>query len=126
MELSHFGAKRSYTLRPFSLSWPRVYPYDQKYICPEDLGTEIERKARAGGNAVSGLSSIDKVSLLLLRGSGMIGIPGFSKRLFEALAKEKINVILITQSSSEYSICVAIDGVNVEQGQEAVDEEFAQ
>ena len=58
---------------------------------------------------ITGISSINTIALLSLEGSGMIGIPGFSKRLFEALANEKINVILITQSSSEHSICVAVN-----------------
>ena len=125
MELSHFGAKVIYapTIQPVMA---RGIPlWIKNTFAPEDPGTEIERHARVGGNAVSGLSSIDRVSLLLLEGSGMIGIPGFSKRLFEALSKEKINVILITQSSSEYSICVAIDENNVEKAKKAVDEEFA-
>lgn len=125
MELSHFGAKVIYapTIQPVMAKG--IPLWIKNTFAPTDLGTEIEKKAREGGNAVSGLSSIDKVSLLLLEGSGMIGIPGFSKRLFEALAKEKINVILITQSSSEYSICVAIDEVNVEKAKKTVDEEFA-
>ena len=125
MELSHFGAKVIYapTIQPVMA---RGIPmWIKNTFVPEDPGTEIERHAKADGNAVSGLSSIDRVSLLLLEGSGMIGIPGFSKRLFEALSKEKINVILITQSSSEYSICVAIDESNVEKAKKAVDEEFA-
>ena len=125
MELSHFGAKVLYapTIQPVMAKG--IPLWIKNTFAPDDQGTEIERKAREGGNAVSGLSSIDKVSLLLLEGSGMIGVPGFSKRLFEALSKEKINVILITQSSSEYSICVAIDESNVEMAKKAVDEEFA-
>lgn len=125
MELSHFGAKVIYapTIQPVMAKG--IPLWIKNTFAPEDFGTEIERKAREGGSAVCGLSSIDKISLLLLEGSGMIGIPGFSKRLFEALAKEKINVILITQSSSEYSICVAIDESNAEKARKAVDEEFA-
>ncbi len=125
MELSHFGAKVLYapTIQPVMAKG--IPLWIKNTFAPSDYGTEIERKPRATGNAVSGLSSIDKVSLLLLEGSGMIGIPGFSKRLFEALAKEKINVILITQSSSEYSICVAIDSASAERAKKAVDEEFA-
>src|SRR6185295_6757160 len=60
-----------------------------------------------------------------LEGSGMVGIPGFSKRLFEALSNEKINVILITQSSSEHSICVGIEGINAEKAKAAIDRTFA-
>jgi aspartokinase/homoserine dehydrogenase 1 len=124
MELSHFGAKVIYapTIQPVMAKG--IPLWIKNTFAPEDPGTEIMHKAREGGNAVSGLSSIDRVAMLLLEGSGMIGIPGFSKRLFEALSKEKINVILITQSSSEYSICVAIDQNNVEKAKKAVDEEF--
>lgn len=125
MELSHFGAKVLYapTIQPVMAKG--IPLWIKNTFARTDYGTEIEKKAHATGNAVSGLSSIDKVSLLLLEGSGMIGIPGFSKRLFEALAKEKINVILITQSSSEYSICVAIEAASAERAKKAVDEEFA-
>jgi aspartokinase/homoserine dehydrogenase 1 len=55
----------------------------------------------------------------------MIGIPGFSKRLFEALSNEKINVILITQSSSEHSICVGIEEAAAKKAKLAVDAAFA-
>ena len=65
--------------------------------------------------SLRGISSINNIALLSLEGSGMIGIPGFSKRLFEALSNEKINVILITQSSSEHSICVAVEDSNAAQ-----------
>ncbi|HNC40077.1 MAG TPA: ACT domain-containing protein, partial [Chitinophagaceae bacterium] len=74
---------------------------------------------------VSGISSISNITLISLEGSGMIGIPGFSKRLFEALSNEKINVILITQSSSEHSICVAVDSNAAHRAKRAVDAMFA-
>ena len=54
----------------------------------------------------------------------MVGIPGFSKRLFEAFANEKVNVILITQSSSEHSICVAVNTCDATKAKEAVDKAF--
>ena len=71
------------------------------------------------------LSSINKIALLSLEGSGMVGIPGFSRRLFEALASEQINVILITQGSSEHSICVGIEEALHEKAKQAVDNAFA-
>ena len=124
MELSHFGAKVIYppTIQPaMSLGMPL---WIKNTFAPDDEGTLIENKTDANQNVVSGISSIGKVSMLLLEGSGMVGIPGFSKRLFDALSKEKINVILITQSSSEHSICVAIDEVNAAKAKAAVDAEF--
>ena len=57
---------------------------------------------------VKGVSHIENVALINLEGSGMIGIPGFSKRLFECLSKKKINIIMITQASSEHSICIGL------------------
>lgn len=124
MELSHFGAKVIYppTIQPvMNLNIPvRI----KNTFSPSDVGTLIERNANEGDQIVCGLSSASAICLLLLEGSGMIGIPGFSKRLFEALAREKINVILITQSSSEHSICVAVDENNSQRAKAAVDGEF--
>ncbi len=94
-------------------------------FAPEDEGTLIESVATKNGNIVRGISSINNIALISLEGSGMIGIPGFSKRLFEALSNEKINVILITQSSSEHSICVGIDSSLAEKAKHAVDGAFA-
>ena len=125
MELSHFGAKVIYppTIQPVMVKGIPLWV--KNTFAPDDEGTLVENKNVRNSNVVSGLSSISKISMLLLEGSGMVGIPGFSKRLFEALAKEKINVILITQSSSEHSICVAIDELNAEKAKAAVDAEFA-
>ena len=125
MELSHFGAKVIYP--------PTIQPVMSKNIpvrikntfAPEDAGTLIESVATKNGNIVRGISSINNMALISLEGSGMIGIPGFSKRLFEALSSEKINVILITQSSSEHSICVGIEAVAIEKAKQAVDAAFS-
>ena len=125
MELSHFGAKVIYP--------PTIQPVMKKSIpvwikntfAPKDYGTLIEKDAKINGGSVRGISSMNKMALLSLEGSGMVGIPGFSKRLFEALANENINVILITQSSSEHSICVAVDEANETHAKQAVDKAFA-
>src|SRR5690606_40038470 len=70
------------------------------------------------------ISNISNIALLTLQGSGMIGIPGFSKRLFETLSLEKINVILITQASSEHSICLGIDENDAQLAKTAIDATF--
>ncbi|MFN5424464.1 MAG: bifunctional aspartate kinase/homoserine dehydrogenase I [Bacteroidota bacterium] len=124
MELSHFGAKIIYP--------PTIQPVMKKNIpvwlkntfAPTDFGTVIEKTAPASDGFIRGITSINKIALLSLEGSGMIGIPGFSKRLFEVLADRGINVILITQSSSEHSICVAIDENDTELAKEVVDRSF--
>jgi aspartokinase/homoserine dehydrogenase 1 len=94
-------------------------------FAPEDHGTVIENDVHKNGNNIRGISSINKIALLSLEGSGMIGIPGFSRRLFESLAGDLINVILITQGSSEHSICVGIDEALADKAKLAVDKTFA-
>ena len=125
MELSHFGAKVIYppTIQPVMSKGIPVWI--KNTFAPDDKGTVIEAVAKGKGDIVRGISSINKIALISLEGSGMIGIPGFSKRLFEALSSEKINVILITQSSSEHSICVGIDSGSVAKAKHAVDGAFA-
>ncbi|MEI2737222.1 MAG: bifunctional aspartate kinase/homoserine dehydrogenase I [Chitinophagaceae bacterium] len=125
MELSHFGAKVIYppTIQPVMNKGIPVWI--KNTFAPANEGTLIESVAHGNGNIVRGISSINNITLISLEGSGMIGIPGFSKRLFEALSSEKINVILITQSSSEHSICVGIDSGLADKAKQAVDTAFA-
>ena len=124
MELSHFGAKVIYppTIQPVMMK--NIPVWVKSTFAPEDHGTLIENSAIKNDSSVRGISSINKIALLSLEGSGMAGIPGFSKRLFETLADEQINVILITQSSSEHSICVGIEEAHAERAKAAVDEAF--
>ena len=124
MELSHFGAKVIYppTIQP--VMDKRIPVWIKNTFQPEDAGTLIQSESITNGNTIRGISSINKIALLSLEGSGMVGIPGFSKRLFEALASNKINVILITQGSSEHSICVAVDEVHADVARLAVDTAF--
>ncbi len=126
MELSHFGAKVIYppTIQPvMSKSIP---VWIKNTFEPEAHGTVIENEvAKSNGNNIRGITSINKIALLSLEGPGMVGVPGFSKRLFEALAAEQINVILITQGSSEHSICVGIDEATLADAKAAVDSAFA-
>ena len=126
MELSHFGAKVIYP--------PTIQPVMQKNIPvwikntfdPNHAGTIIKNESPSDRNFIRGISSINDICLLCLEGSGMVGIPGFSKRLFDALAKKQINIILITQSSSEHSICVGVNRQDADLAKIAVDAEFEQ
>lgn len=127
MELSHFGAKVIYppTIAPaMQLNIPI---WVKNTFAPNDYGTKITENTELvdiNDAVITGISSINHVSLLSLEGSGMVGIPGFSKRLFEALASEKINVIIITQSSSEHSICVGINTADVDKAKTVIDSAF--
>jgi len=126
MELSHFGAKVIYppTIQPVMKK--NIPVWIKNTFAPADPGTVIELDTiNDGGGSIRGISSIPRIALLSLEGSGMVGIPGFSKRLFEALSGQQINVILITQGSSEHSICVGIDEANVAAAKAAVDNAFS-
>ncbi|MGH9820643.1 MAG: bifunctional aspartate kinase/homoserine dehydrogenase I, partial [Pyrinomonadaceae bacterium] len=124
MELSHFGAKVIYP--------PTIQPVMTKGIpllikntfAPNDPGTLVEAESGSEKGMIRGISSIDNIAVLSLEGSGMIGVPGFSKRLFDALSRAQINVVLITQSSSEHSICVAVEDKNADLAKKVVDTEF--
>ncbi|CAM1371737.1 bifunctional aspartate kinase/homoserine dehydrogenase I [Tenacibaculum xiamenense] len=123
MELSHFGAKVIYP--------PTIQPVLEKEIPivikntfdPENVGTLITKES---GNTkpVKGISHIENITLLTLEGSGMVGVSGTSKRLFETLSNQDVNVVLITQASSEHSICVGIYDEDAEKAANAVNKAF--
>jgi aspartokinase/homoserine dehydrogenase 1 len=124
MELSHFGAKVLYppTVQPvLDLNIPI---HIKNTLDPDAAGTIISNDEIISTSPVKGISNISNIALLTLQGSGMIGIPGFSKRLFETLSQEKINVILITQASSEHSICLGIEEKEANAAKTAIDVTF--
>ena len=124
MELSHFGAKVIYP--------PTLQPVMKKNIPiaikntfkPRDLGTLIGIKTKLNDQIVKGISHIDNISLITLEGNGMIGVPGFSSRLFKSITNAEINIIMITQASSEYSICIGVKSSDSNKAKEFIDEEF--
>lgn len=124
MEMSHFGTKVIYppTLQPaFHEKIPLVI---KNTFNPEFRGTVVHSKANDSDYMVTGVSSISEISLVNLEGSGMVGVAGVSSRLFGALARQHINVILITQASSEHSICFAIRPEDTEAARTTINEEF--
>jgi bifunctional aspartokinase / homoserine dehydrogenase 1 len=124
MELSHFGAKVIYppTIQP-AIS-KNIPIWVKNTFNPSHPGTLISKQTERGGFPVKGLSSINEIALLNVQGSGMVGEKGVAGRLFNTLAKHSINIILITQASSEHSICFAIDPKDAEQAKSILDEEF--
>ncbi|AFK04814.1 aspartate kinase [Emticicia oligotrophica DSM 17448] len=125
MELSHFGAKVIYP--------PSLTPAFQKNIPLKILntfnhkheGTLISKTANAKEYAITGISSIDDIALVNVQGGGMMGVAGVSAKLFSILAANKISVILISQASSEHSICFAVDPKAAYGVKEILEEGFA-
>ena len=125
MELSFFGAKVIYfpTLQP--LIEKNIPAYIKNTFDPNAIGTCISNSTKSEKeNTVKGISHIENISLINFEGSGMVGVPGFSKRFFEALSQKGINVIMITQASSEFSICIAINESDAKTAKDLIDKEF--
>jgi aspartokinase/homoserine dehydrogenase 1 len=136
MEMSHFGAKVIYppTILPaLAKGIPLVI---KNTFNPTFSGTYIGQPPSAepgregilesglGGAAISGISSINQINLLTLQGSGLFGVPGIAARLFGALARAGVNVVIITQGSSESSITFAVSPAQAKAAQLAAEQEF--
>ncbi|VBB41100.1 Aspartate kinase [uncultured Spirochaetota bacterium] len=125
LELTHFGAK---IIEPTALL-PAVNANIPVRLAnamrPEAGGTRIVATPAPSEYPVRGLASIPEVCLLSLHGLGMQGVTGTAERMFGALARNRINVILITQASSELSICCAIKPDDALAGAKALKEEFS-
>lgn len=124
LELCHFGAKVIYA--------PTMQPVLEKKIPlaikntfnPTIPGTRVGDKPPQHQHAITAISSIDDIVLLRIQGSGMMGVVGIAMRLFGALARERISVILITQASSEHTICLAVAPEQSEQAADLINQEF--
>lgn len=124
-ELSHFGAKVIYppTIQPVVAEGIPIYVKDTFH--PGEPGTLVEKNPPRSKGGVIGIAHSDGIALISLEGSGMVGVPGFSSRLFDALSREGINIILITQASSVHSMCIAIAAADAEKARRAADACFA-
>ena len=107
MELAYFGAK---VLHPQTMA-PAIEHsipiFIRNTFSPEEPGTRIGPEG-SNNRQVKGITSIDQISLVNLEGAGMIGVPGTANRLFGALREARVSVVLISQASSEHSICFAV------------------
>jgi bifunctional aspartokinase / homoserine dehydrogenase 1 len=124
MELSYFGAKviHPQTLRPAIKK--KIPVWIKNSFAPEKKGTVISNQGNDAGHPVKGIASFHDVSMINVQGGGMVGVPGVSGRLFSALATNQINVIMITQASSEHSICFVIQSKEVASAKQALETEF--
>jgi aspartokinase/homoserine dehydrogenase 1 len=124
MELAYFGAK---IIHPQTMS-PAVEQAIPIYIKstfePDAAGSKVSSVADAG-QAIKGITTVENVALINLEGTGMIGVPGTADRLFGALREASISVILISQASSEHSICFCVPGEMAAQTDEVVRSAFA-
>ena len=125
MEMSHFGAKVIYPPTLMPALQRRIPLYIKNTFAPEFSGTKVSEESNPEGAAVRGISSINNVALCTVSGTGMFGVPGIAARIFGALARAGINIILITQGSSEHAISFAVQPAAAENAKRAVEEAFA-
>ncbi len=124
MELSYFGAKVIYPPTMIPAFMKKIPIVIRNTFEPSFPGTVISHESNETEHSVKGISSINEISIINLQGSGMVGKAGFSGRLFSLLAREQINVILITQSSSEHSITFAVNPADAVKGKLLIEQEF--
>lgn len=124
LEMSHFGAKVLYapTIRPVRQSG--IPTYIKNTFNPSHPGTRIHNNKASSHATITGLSSIDNISILTLQGTGLQGVAGIASRFFKCLSSGGINIIMITQASSEHSISIAVLSDFVNLAIELVQEEF--
>ncbi len=123
MEMSYFGAEviHPYTLLP--VVEKNIPVYIKNTLNPTAPGTLIAAEVEKNPNEITGLASIDAVSIINIEGGGMMGLPGMASKIFESLARYDVNIVMITQASSEHSICIvcrsheverAVKGLNID------------
>ncbi|MGV3684586.1 MAG: bifunctional aspartate kinase/homoserine dehydrogenase I [Daejeonella sp.] len=124
MELSFFGAKVIYPPTMIPAFMKKIPIVIRNTFEPDFAGSVIKHNCENSNLPIKGISSINDISIINIEGSGMVGKAGFSGRLFSLLAREQINVILITQSSSEHSITFAIHPGDAVRAQQVIEHEF--
>jgi aspartokinase/homoserine dehydrogenase 1 len=124
MELSYFGAKvlHSATMAPAVAR--RIPILIKNTFRPQAPGTLISRTAKDDGKLAKGITAVGDLSLLTLRGPGMVGVPGVAGRLFRALASRRVNVVIISQASSEHTICFGVRSADAALAVDAIRREF--
>ncbi len=124
MELSHFGAKVIYPPTVLPALVNKIPLSIKNTFRPEHPGTNITERVGEGENQIKGISSISNIALLRLEGSGMFGVVGTAARLFGALSRASVNIVFLTQSSSEHSICFGVIPGDLSNAVNAVKHEF--
>ena len=123
MELAYFGAKVIHPSTMAPAVQKRIPIWIKNTFAADKAGTLIHERS-APDPLVKGITTIDRIALVNLEGAGMIGVPGTAHRLFGALREESISVILISQGSSEHSICFAVPEAEAERAERVVRRAF--
>ena len=123
IELSYFGAEVIHPKTMAPLMQKEIPLYIRNTFNPESLGTSINSQQK-NTRAVKGISTIKDIALLNLEGTGMIGVPGIVNRLGKVLQQTNVSIVLISQASSEHSICFAVRSKDAQTAADVIKQEF--
>ena len=126
MELSFFGAEviHPYTMIPAVEN--DIPIWIKNTMNPSATGTLIAKEVKRHEHPITGIASIENCSLVNVEGGGMIGIPGVASRVFQALARAEVNIIMISQASSEHSICIVCRSSEAGKAADALEKELTE
>ncbi len=124
-ELAHFGGKVLHpkTIEPAMERGIQVRVKNS--FDPESMGTLVVKEQEEVSDIVKAVSVMHNVALLTIEGMGMIGVPGVAARVFTALSKENVNIIMISQGSSEVNISIVVEKTDLGRAKKTISKEFA-
>ena len=123
-ELSYFGAKVIHPKTILPVAEKNTPIRILNSFEPAHPGTLIVRDPKGNGSAIRGITAIRNVALVTVEGRGMQGVPGMAARTFSAVARESINVLMISQSSSEQNICLLVEAASAPRAVQVLQNEF--
>lgn len=123
-EMSYYGAKVLHQRTMIPVAGKRIPVWVRNTLNPSARGSVVDGTSTVGSHPVKAVTAIKDQALLALEGKGMSGVPGVSGRLFSCLAARGINVTMISQGSSESSVCLAVPGVDALEAEAAIKREF--
>ena len=122
-ELAYFGAKVVHPSTMAPAIEKKIPIWIRNTFNPACRGTRIGEKA-GSGHTVKGFATVDDMALVNVEGTGMIGVPGVANRLFGALSEVRVSVVMISQASSEHSICFAVPAAQADLARKTVERAF--
>ena len=123
-ELAYYGAKVLHPRALIPLGKRNIAVRIRPFANPDSKGTEISQRRTVRGHPVKALSAIPGQALLTVTGNGMLGVPGIAARTFEAVHRAGVSVSLISQASSEHSICFSVPSGSAARARKSLRETF--
>ena len=124
-EMSYFGAKVIHPKTMVPAIEKKIPIRIKNTFNPAHPGTLISASVHTDSHTAKTVTSIDDLAIIAIEGNGMIGVPGVSARIFSALARAQVNVMMISQASSEHNVCFIVPQKDSKRGAKVLQEEFS-